>query len=357
MALVDAISRLQKDSVCFGSDNRRILGNLPLQSVQPDAAGSHLNIVLHLHSSCNDPAADPSDTPNDFPRRIRNGNRILEYDTMPRSWLRGLAMGLDLALGIIILVAAFRGWFHGFIAQSVKLGSLVACVYLADPVRAQAKPHVLPYLTSIQPELVDRILWWVAAVLVYVLLVGLGTLIIKMTKRPEIPGITQSARNDQFAGFLLGGAKGFLVAAFATAGIHNYAMDQVKSITWAQDQVNASWAIKWNEEYRPASRIWASRPVRHFVTHIQRMGLQDPGLPGRSSTDGVGQDLAPAVRTASRHPGLEIAGQVEPDSSAGSSSAAAPGGLSPEPGLLDPDTEQTVRDIKAELNSRTRTPN
>ena len=72
-------------------------------------------------------------------------------------------MGLDLTLGVIILIAAFRGWFQGFVSQAVRLGGVIACVYLAEPVRDYAKPHVLPYLPSIQPELVDRLLWWVSA--------------------------------------------------------------------------------------------------------------------------------------------------------------------------------------------------
>ena len=128
-------------------------------------------------------------------------------------------MGLDLTLGLILLIAAFRGWFQGFVSQAVRIGGLVACVYLAEPVRDYAKPHILPYLPTIQPELVDRLLWWVSAAASYVVLVGVATLVIKMTRRPEIPGMPERGRNDQFAGFLLGAAKGLLVAAFATAGI------------------------------------------------------------------------------------------------------------------------------------------
>ena len=55
-------------------------------------------------------------------------------------------MGLDLTLGVIILIAAFRGWFQGFVSQAVRIAGLVACVYLAEPVRDYAKPYVLPYL-------------------------------------------------------------------------------------------------------------------------------------------------------------------------------------------------------------------
>lgn len=116
-------------------------------------------------------------------------------------------MGMDLAFGAIILFNAIRGWFQGFVTQTVRLASLVACVYLADRVRDYAKPYVVPYLATIQADLIDRLLWWVSAVATYVVLVGTAMLIIKMTRRPEIPGISQKGRNDQFAGFALGGMK------------------------------------------------------------------------------------------------------------------------------------------------------
>ncbi len=165
--------------------------------------------------------------------------------------------------------------------------------------RDYAKPYVLPHLSSIDPSVIDRILWWVSAVAVNLVLVGVATLVIKMTRRPEIPGIVQSGRNDQFAGFFVGAMKGLLAAVFVAAGIQNYAMDQIKSVTWADEQVKASWALKWSEAYQPARKIWASRPVRHIVDHIERMGLRRPGDPSeaQSGEDPAGEEV---VRTASR---------------------------------------------------------
>ena len=185
-------------------------------------------------------------------------------------------MGLDVALGVVILIAAIRGWLQGFVYQAIRIAGLVACVYLATPVRDQAKPHVISYIPKIQPEFVDRGLWWAAAALTYVVLVGVTTLAIKMTRRPEIPGLQQSSRNDQFAGFLVGAAKGVLVAAFMTAGIQKYALAQLATITWADQQVKTSMALRWNEQFQPATKIWTAPPVQHFVGRIQRMGLQDP---------------------------------------------------------------------------------
>jgi uncharacterized membrane protein required for colicin V production len=247
-------------------------------------------------------------------------------------------MGLDLALGVIILVAAFRGWFQGFVSQVVRIASLVACVYLGDRVRDYARPYVTPYLSTIQLDLVDRLLWWVSAAATYIVLVGVAMLFIKMTRRPEIPGISQSGRNDQFAGFLLGSAKGLLIVTFLAAGILKYGSGPIETVSWAQEQVKASWALRWSEEYQPVPRIWSARPVRHFVDHIQRMGLQKPGE-GSQSPAGEELEEESPVRTASRPPDRDSTGAgrspVPPRSSSGSAPSTSP----PEAAAGGPGTE------------------
>lgn len=207
-------------------------------------------------------------------------------------------MGLDVALGVVILIAAIRGWLQGFVYQFIRLGGLIACVYLAAPVRNQVKPHVLPYLPTIQPDLVNRLLWWVSAGVTYVVLVGASTLALKMTKRPEIPGIpAQRSRNDQFAGFLFGIAKGALIAAFLAAAIQTYALKQIETIPWAEGQFKSSLALQWDRRYQPASKIWGSMPVRHLVGRIQRMGLQGPAeAPPSEAAEKAGD--RPVVQTA-----------------------------------------------------------
>jgi len=257
-------------------------------------------------------------------------------------------MGLDLALGVVILITAFRGWFRGFISQAVRIGGLIACVYLADPVRDYAKPRVLPYLPSIPPDLVDRVLWWVSAVLTYVVLVGVVTLVIKMTRRPEIPGLPEASRNDQFAGLLLGLVKGAIIAVFLTAGIQKFALTHIQSMTWAEDQAKSSRALQWNEQYQPVLRIWKSQPVTHFVNHIQRMGLQNPAEAVPAADDDQSQAAGgPQLQTASRTSDRELERsdqtQTQPGSGAQSSSSGRV-----KYHLLDPDLAKAAEDIKGE---------
>ncbi len=255
-------------------------------------------------------------------------------------------MWLDVILGGIILIAGFRGWFQGFVSQAVRIAGLVACVYLAEPVRDYAKPHVLPYLPTIQPELVDRLLWWVSAAATYVVLVGLASLIIKMTRRPEIPGIAQAGRNDQFAGFMLGATKGVLVAAFAVAGIERYAMEHVKTVAWAEEQVKASWSLKWSETYRPVPTIWSSRPVQHFVNYIERMGLHKPGEPSQSPAGEEDDAEGPPVRTASRPPERDVASDARRAGDRPAPSASAHSRARPALERPDPEDNRSITEPK-----------
>jgi uncharacterized membrane protein required for colicin V production len=259
-------------------------------------------------------------------------------------------MGLDVALGVVIVIAAIRGWLQGFIYQVIRLGGLIACVYLADPVRDQIKPYVLPHLPSIQPELVDRLFWWVSAGLSYAVIVGVSTLLLKITRRPEIPGIPpQRPRNDQFAGFLLGIAKGALVGAFLVAALQRYALKQIETMPWAEAQAKTSLAIRWDEQYHPAVRIWNSGPVRHFVNHIQYMGLQNPA---ESPTPGV-EDKAedrPVVKTA-RGPQADVPGKSPRSAETESAPPAPPAPKPSETQGTDPELEQAVKELKNALDA------
>jgi uncharacterized membrane protein required for colicin V production len=199
-------------------------------------------------------------------------------------------MGLDLILVALVLVAAIRGWFKGFVLQVVRLAGLVACVYEASPVRDFFKPHVAGYLKGIRPDLLDRMLWWAACVVSYLVTVGLATFLVRIYRRQPY-GEPDLYRGDQAAGFLLGTAKGMLVAVFLVAGIENYALGYLKSMSWAEQQMKTSHALIWNDKYRPAARIWSTKPVQTFVGYVQKMGLPAP----------AGTEAAPApMRTASR---------------------------------------------------------
>jgi uncharacterized membrane protein required for colicin V production len=230
-------------------------------------------------------------------------------------------MGLDIVLGGIILFLAFRGWFKGFIRQAVSLASLILAVYAAVPVREYVKPHVIPFLAAIQSDIIDRLLWWVSAVLTYLILAAVATTIVKMTRRPMIPGISQSDRNDQFAGFLFGASKGLLIAAFMAALIQNFGLEHAKNVNWVEDQAKASWALKWNEAYQPGDKIWASKPMQHVWNQINRMGIREPGDPLEKSSDVAENESV--VRTASRP--TEAEGTAGPDRS---SKPATPAGSS-----------------------------
>lgn len=184
-------------------------------------------------------------------------------------------MGLDIILGLFILASGVRGWFRGFVLQAIRLAGLVGSVYAAAPIREAARPYVGPYLPSMRPDLLDRLLWWTGAIACYVVSVGLASLAVKMARRRPF-GEVEPNRTDQFAGFLLGGVKGAVVVAFLVAALQRHAVDRVKGIDWAEQQAKESYALKWDADYRPADRVWTSTPVQHLVAEIRRKGLLTP---------------------------------------------------------------------------------
>ena len=182
-------------------------------------------------------------------------------------------MGLDVVLGVIVLLAALRGWFRGFTSQAVGIGSFISCFYLADPVREEIRPYIIPRLPLIDPALLDCIFWWVSAVIAYIVMRAVLSLAIRLMRTPPEPGEPMPRREDRIGGMVVGAGKGLLVAALFSALVLKFDEDLARHASWAQRQTKGSFALKWSQEYRPVPRIWAAPPVRHFVEHIQRNGM------------------------------------------------------------------------------------
>lgn len=224
-------------------------------------------------------------------------------------------MGLDIGLGIFVLLAAVRGWLRGFLLQVIPLAALIGSLYVADPLRDLARSSAHDYFPGIRPELLDRLLWWSAAVLTFVVASGVATAMVRLyRKRPAAEFETRYT--DQGAGFLLGALKGGLIAAFLTAGMVDYVPTYVKSGGWIARQVDASYAVRMNTRYRPAAQVWASPPVRAIVAHVRSRGLWPaPESADKTDASTVAEEAAPIiaeeVKAAFRTPALRMPPPVE----------------------------------------------
>lgn len=222
-------------------------------------------------------------------------------------------MGLDMALGALILIWGIRGWFRGFMLQAISLSALVACAYLANPVRDAARPYAQEYFPAIAPAILDRLLWWGSAVACFVVWSGLGSWIVKVRRRP-LYGDLEPNRTDQGAGFLFGAAKGAVIAAFLASAIVGYAPGHMKPGGVVEAQTKASRVLLWAQQYHPAEQIWNSHPVQSFVAHVRRNGLWDEGKPP-AAADLVPQpmvDAPPAEQKPSRAASKPVETAVRP---------------------------------------------
>jgi len=214
-------------------------------------------------------------------------------------------MGLDLGLGALVLFVAIRGWLRGFVVQATRLAGLVTAVFAAVPARDFAKPYAAQYLPTIRADLSDRLLWWVSAILCYLLFVGVANLIISVSRRNTF-GIPEKKRGDQFAGFGFGVVKGLIVAAFLVSALQKHAQPSIARIDWADAQAKESVVWGWSEKYQPAAKIWESQPVQLFVAHVQKYGLTPP--PKADTATARAGDSEKPVQTASRAPKLSLPG-------------------------------------------------
>lgn len=181
-------------------------------------------------------------------------------------------MGVDITLGLVVLIAAIRGYMKGFVLQAIRLGSLAGGIYAAGPIRDYARPYIHPNFPTIAPELLDRLVWWAGSVVSYLAMNGLATWLYQSSKKRPL-GEPEPDRADQGAGFVLGAAKGVLVASALALVIDQYALGHLKNIAWLEDQSRDSKALVWSREYQPAQKVWESPPVQTLVQHVRENGL------------------------------------------------------------------------------------
>ena len=215
-------------------------------------------------------------------------------------------MGLDLALAGIVLVTAIRGWFKGFMVQAIRLAAFVASVYVAAPLRDEIKSRAMEYLPTIPPQIVDRLLWWSALAISYVLLTGVASFALAIVRR-QTYGNTDKGRGDQFAGFGLSMVKGAIMVAFLLSSLQKHGEKFLGNIPMAQEQTRESLAWKFNGEYQPADKIWAFPPVQLFVNQVTRMGMTAP----ESSAAAPAAKDEVSARTEGRAPKLRLHAQGE----------------------------------------------
>ena len=191
-------------------------------------------------------------------------------------------MGFDVGLAVLVLLNGLRGWFRGFLLQLIQVAGLIAAAYVAEPVRESVKPHVQPYFPAIAPELLDKFLWWLSAIVSYLVMVGFAHAMVNLYKRGPLRELEPN-RTDQFAGFAVGVLKGALIGS-AVLTLFDQNATHLTKIAWVDEQVKTSQALQLNREHEPAMVLWRSQPVQNFIAHVKTMGVVGPSESSGSKT-------------------------------------------------------------------------
>ncbi len=188
-------------------------------------------------------------------------------------------MGLDVFFAILVLIFAIRGWFRGFWKQSIRLGSFVAAVYSAAPIRDFALPIVDDYL-GIRPDVLQMLLWWGTLFLSFILISSLGHgLLRSYQSRSEEDRIRKGLpkrphRGNESAGSLLGMLKGILVASMIAGTLQSNLGDYRKQDGWLGQHVSKSKILAVTARYHFAEIVGNSVPVQHLVAQFRDEGFQ-----------------------------------------------------------------------------------
>ena len=253
-------------------------------------------------------------------------------------------MGLDLVLGLIILIAALRGWFKGFTNQAVRIAGFIACFYLADPVREQARPYVLAKLPTHRSRIAGPD--------------PLVDLRGRLVHRPggiqhpghpvdahcPGPGVPRSRRDDRFAGSSSARPRDCFSWLSWPRAFRNTAIDLAHNFPWTERQTEGSYALQWTDRYQPVPRIWscpAGPPVRRAHPAQRSEAIRSKLQAGKQV----------AERTLGRGRGAGAAPRA-----GRSPRRSAPAGRHIRALDLDPELVKELEGYKSELQSRRRRP-
>lgn len=198
-------------------------------------------------------------------------------------------MGLDLLAGLIVLFGAIRGYFRGFFIPLVKLGALVGSVYLAEPLRDYARPHVEPYFPAIDPTTFGRLSWWAALLVGYIATASVSCGLLRLTVERGDPE-RRGAGTDRLLGFLFGAAKGAaMVGVLLTALLWKESL--IKQAPGGETLLANSRAIGWTRIYDPCGKLWVWPPFVHLRSEIYENGWFPPESdPEKKSTESVASE-------------------------------------------------------------------
>jgi hypothetical protein len=245
----------------------------------------------------------------------------------------------------VVLIAAVRGWLKGFLSQAISLSAMIACVYIASPMRDAARPHARHYLPAMHAGVLDRLLWWGGAVVGFIALSGLGHYLLRFRRRQPY-GLSEPNRANQGAGFVFGAAKGAMVAAFMAAGFAQFSPKYIAEDGAIAEHAKRSRSLAWNAEYQPAERIWRSAPVQAFVAHVRANGLGDVSGPGGAApaADESATVQAPAPASEARD-GAQPSKHTEPVKTA----RRTPESRVPRERPLDPQSPTFLDDVARDM--------
>lgn len=178
-------------------------------------------------------------------------------------------MGIDIFFGIVLFIAAWRGYRRGFAEQMLLWAGLVVAFLFAEPIAKWSEPRIGAKLTYFPEHLRPSVLYLLAIVAVWLAIYITGSINLSVYRK-RIYGENRPSRPDRILGFGMGAAQGALVVSILTF-LWVYVPQSIRTSEAVQKEYAASRGVQFAEEYRVVERIIDTEEVQRAWGHVKQI--------------------------------------------------------------------------------------
>lgn len=178
-------------------------------------------------------------------------------------------MGFDIAIGIVLLLGAVRGFKKGFARQILTLTSLILAFVFAKPLAERLAGPLAGPLEQF-PEAVAESMVYTGSLLGLFLVVNLfGTLYLYVYRTRSL-GVNAPSLQDRIVGVFVGVAVGGFIACVLISQVSRLPA-MVRESDIVQTHFTGSRGVKLAMEYQISTRVWETPEVQRAYLHAGRL--------------------------------------------------------------------------------------
>lgn len=178
-------------------------------------------------------------------------------------------MGFDIAIGIVLLLGAIRGFKKGFARQILTISSIVIAFVFAKTLAERLASPLAKFLQDYPDQISESIVYTGSLLGIFLTINLVGTLYLYVY-RTRTMGVNVPSVQDRIVGILVG----VVVAGFVGCVLiaqYERLPSMIRENDAVQSHYTASHGVKLAQEHRIAARVWETPEVQRTYEHMGRL--------------------------------------------------------------------------------------